>query len=225
MPKDIPADTAYKQVTQKSTFADLLGSDSLASDYINTSSFLARGHLAPDGDFIYISSSFSSYFYINTVPQWQAVNNGNWKSLEYAVKHTAAKLEKNFRVITGGYEVLALPDSEGNDQEIYLVEGNKLPVPKFSWKVVQDMESKEAVGFVTLNNPFLEEVSKKDYICKDICEDVGWGQPSWSSKPYRGITYCCEVKDLMKKIKTIPDVKASGILERDKNVSYKTLII
>lgn len=217
----VTADTAYKQITQKQTFTDILGSESLASDYINPSSYLARGHLSPDGDFVYVSSSFSSYFYINTVPQWQAVNNGNWKSLEFAVRNTAANLKKNLRVITGGHEILSLKDSKGKLQNIFLVTKNKLPVPKFSWKVVQDMSNKKTIAFVTLNNPFIESVSENDYICEDICEKSGWGQASWSSSPSKGITYCCDVKELMKVIKTIPDVKSSGILRAStKHVYY-----
>lgn len=219
----VNADQAYKQAEQKKTFTQLLGED-LANDYINTKSFLARGHLSPDGDMVYVSSSFSTYFYINTVPQWQAVNNGNWKSLEFAVRNTAANLKKNLRVLTGGHEVLQLEDNKHKLKSIYLVEGNKLPVPKFSWKVVQDTTTKKTISFVTLNNPFIEEVNDDDFLCEDICERTGWGQSSWSSKPNRGITYCCDVKELMKVIKTIPDVKSSGILEAKNEVLFKHLM-
>lgn len=218
----VSADVAYKQATQKATFSTLLGSSELAEKYINAKSFLARGHLAPDGDFVYISSQYSSYFYINTVPQWQAVNNGNWKSLEFSVRNTAANLAKDMKVITGGHETLSLKNTKGVPTEIYLVSKSKLPVPKWSWKVLQDPTTKKAIAFVTLNNPFVESVTQADYLCEDICKKYGWGLPAWTN-PAKGLTYCCDVKALMKVIKTIPDVKSSGILEGKNNVWYKML--
>lgn len=47
--KDINANKAYSQKSQKDTIAKLLGSNSLASKYIDASKsfYFARGHLAP----------------------------------------------------------------------------------------------------------------------------------------------------------------------------------
>ena len=49
------------------TVAAIVGSDELAAKYINVSAqyYLARGHLAPDGDFIDANSQDSSYYFIN----------------------------------------------------------------------------------------------------------------------------------------------------------------
>lgn len=59
----------------------IVGSAELAAQYINVSidHYLARGHLAPDGDFIDAASQDASYYFMNTAPQFQSFNNGNWK--------------------------------------------------------------------------------------------------------------------------------------------------
>lgn len=41
--------------------------------------YLARGHLAPDADFVLEPEQDATYYFANAVPQWQAINNGNWK--------------------------------------------------------------------------------------------------------------------------------------------------
>lgn len=41
--------------------------------------YFAKGHLAPDADFVTEAEQDATYYYINAVPQWQAFNNGNWK--------------------------------------------------------------------------------------------------------------------------------------------------
>lgn len=201
----VDANEAYKQVTQKTTFTNILGSSTLADQYLNTTSYLARGHLSPDADFVYVSASYTTYFFINTVPQWQAVNNGNWKSVELAVRSKAGDDKSRFRIITGGFQTLQLNDVNGNLQNIYLQSPNKLAVPKFSWKVAKNMITLEAIAFVTLNNPFVGNISSSDLLCQNICDKYGWINSAWSN-PSKGFTYCCDVNELKTVIPTIPDI-------------------
>lgn len=72
---------AFNQAQQNRTIAQIVGSESLAVKYFNVQKnfFLARGHLAPDGDFIDAASQDATYYYINMAPQWQSFNGGNWK--------------------------------------------------------------------------------------------------------------------------------------------------
>lgn len=44
-----------------------------------SSRFLARGHLAPDADYPLLGEQDATYYYSNVVPQWQSINNANWK--------------------------------------------------------------------------------------------------------------------------------------------------
>lgn len=58
----------------------------------NGDKFLSRGHLAPDGDFIFGSWQFATYFYVNAAPQWQAVNGKNWLTVEKLVRKLGIKV-------------------------------------------------------------------------------------------------------------------------------------
>lgn len=212
----VNAEEDYKNSNQKTLIENLLDSKELATKYINTNSYLARAHLSPSADFVFSSSKYSSYFYINTLPQWQAINNGNWKSLENAIRSTAASLQKPFDVITGGFGVLSLKNSKGKDTEIYMDVLKTLAVPKYIWKIMYSAETKKGIAFVGLNNPFVESVQKQDYICPNICNNYGWSNPEWDKKE-RGLIYCCEIKELMKVVDIVPEVGSiTGVQEAKK---------
>ncbi|KAK9869334.1 hypothetical protein WA026_003088 [Henosepilachna vigintioctopunctata] len=212
---DVPAKTAYKKVTQKVVFRKLLGSTKLAKKYVNAKSFLVTGHLAPDADFLFASWQFSTYFYVNAIPQWQAINAGNWKRLENLVRESAAAYNENIMVYTGTYGVLSLPDVNDVSTEIYLSK-DKLPVPKFVYKILYSEESKQGIAFVSVNNPFLTELDKSDRLCTDICNDYGWGDESWNDGE-KGFIYCCNAHKLLKSILTGPNIRIRGILKPPKS--------
>lgn len=77
----LSVNTLYTQAEQTKTIAMIVGSSELAAQYIvpNTEYYMSRGHMAPDGDFIDAASQDASYYFMNTAPQFQTFNNGNWK--------------------------------------------------------------------------------------------------------------------------------------------------
>ncbi|CAG9857995.1 unnamed protein product [Phyllotreta striolata] len=210
LPKGVSANVAYKRAYQKSTFSSLLGSSGLAERYINKKSFLSRGHLAPDADFLFASSQLTSYFYINTCPQWQSINGGNWVKVESSVREAASKYGRRFTIITGTHGVLELPDSSGRPVEVYLVSRRKLPVPKFVWKIIYDDFSGKAIAIVSLNNPFVDSYEDA-VLCNDICDRFGWGAKSFGDFS-RGLIYCCDVNEFREVVDSVPDIVVNGIL-------------
>ncbi len=47
----------------------------------------------------------ATYYYTNTAPQWQGINNGNWKDVEHTVRKLADKTGLDLEV---SYELLEL---------------------------------------------------------------------------------------------------------------------
>jgi DNA/RNA endonuclease G (NUC1) len=54
--------------------------------------FLARGHLAPAGDFALGAWQVLTYFYINAAPQWQSINDASWLTLEKFIRKMAIQV-------------------------------------------------------------------------------------------------------------------------------------
>ncbi|XP_030758924.1 uncharacterized protein LOC115884470 [Sitophilus oryzae] len=200
----IPASLSYKKVAQKSMFSKLLNSSILAGHYINENSFLARGHLTPQADFLLASSQYSTYFYINVAPQWQTINNGNWKSVESVVR-TLSRTYGDLTVYTGTHDILTYENNHRIETRIYLALNEILPVPKYFWKIAYDPKSRKGIAFVIKNDPFTE-ISNN--FCTDICTTAGYRNSAWKSRS-GGYVWCCDVKEF-RNIVHIPPLILSG---------------
>lgn len=185
-----------------------MGSAKEAGKYINNTSYLARGHLAPDADFLYAAWQFSTYYYVNVMPQWQSINGGNWNRIERLVRSKAAKDGKDLKIITGSHEVLTLKDVNGNDVAIFMAKDDKIPVPKFTWKIVYDPEGKSAIVLVTSNNPFYQET----FSCPDVCEAEGWFKKKWADVA-QGLVRCCTYEEFRAVVGTSPKLVVSSTLK------------
>lgn len=172
---------------------------------------MAKGHLAPSGDFVYVSSKWSSYFYINAVPQWNQINNINWRKLENRIRNVAANLNNNLIIYTGAFKNLTLPDSHNTDKGIFLMD-YRVAAPKYIWKVVHSLTYDKAIAFVTVNNPFqpivIDDLPGYD---NKICEDYKWDWPERKDVS-KGFTYCCSVDALRNSISNVPHLDVTGIL-------------
>lgn len=205
VPSKIDAAKSFTKANQLRRFEEIFGSEDKAKEYLDKT-YLARGHLAPDGDFLFVSWQFTTYYYINTVPQWQSINNANWKHIESALRSKADKLDEDLVVFTGGFEVLRL-----NNKKIQL-ESDGLEVPKWTWKVVKVPSDSSGIAFVTLNNPFA--TAAPTALCQDICNANGW---DWKDRKTlsKGYTICCRVADLMDAISAIPaEARATTVLQK-----------
>ncbi|XP_064087757.1 uncharacterized protein LOC135202338 [Macrobrachium nipponense] len=211
-------DNVYGKDTQKSLFLELLQDRSHLT--AKKEHYLARGHLAPDSDFVLEPEQDATYFYANVVPQWQAINNGNWKSLENSVRELADNRGRTFEIWTGIYDVLHLPSASGDSVELFLglsEQQRLIPVPALMWKVVHDPTSKTAIAIVVVNdvkgfgagsNP---SIDLHEPPCSDLCSRVTW--VDWDTSDLSsGLTFCCSVPEIRKKIPVVPNLGSVGIL-------------
>jgi hypothetical protein len=102
-------------------------------------------------------------------------------------------------VLSGRYEV-----------DAYLVEGNKVPVPKYIWKFVRDGSA--GIVFIIRNDP---TDSSGINLCSDIFSDYGWDAAlADRNEALKGKTICCSISDLKAKKPDfpIPNIESQNII-------------
>ncbi|XP_042229344.1 uncharacterized protein LOC121871214 [Homarus americanus] len=214
---NVSANTCYTKANQLKLMETLLGDSDLAKTMIDSRKqfYLARGHMAPDADFVTEAEQDATYYYINAVPQWQAFNNGNWKFLEFATRRLAVESSSSLKVYSGGWGVLELADINNNAVDIYLGLVQKkalLPAPAITWKVVYEESRQRAVAIVGVNNPHLKEPPTK--LCPDLCNSLAWVDFDVNNL-VQGFTYCCTVDDLRQAVPHVPDLGDVDLLTID----------
>jgi len=113
------------------------------------------------------------FYYANVAPQWQIFNGKLWADLEQS---TRSKLSKNngtsnhVIVITGTYGACTLADVDDVQQPLYLDLPNKIPVPLLYWKLYYDVDTKDGIVYIGLNNPY-KKIDDSVYICPNVCPD------------------------------------------------------
>lgn len=201
----------YEKTNQRKRFQEIFGSTGQA--YLDTS-YLERGHMTPYADFAMSTWQYTTNYYINVYPQWEKINNGNWGRIEDMVRDHAKKTNRNYKVFTGNHELLTL-----EYKEIYLYFGgrhgdHRIPVPKWSWKVVIDGAANSGIAFLTLNNPHVQPDVPINNLCPNICATSNWQHRSFSNRG-QGYTICCNVNDIKTVITSIPpEAAAQNVMRR-----------
>ncbi|KAJ8682139.1 hypothetical protein QAD02_017931 [Eretmocerus hayati] len=208
--------SVYKQKSQLKSMEILLGSKELAQKYIQNEQYLNRGHLAAKADFVFGSHQSTTFWLLNTAPQWSTFNAGNWLIIESSVRDFAATRKKDLNIYTGLHGISYLNDINGNRQDLYLHvnETHKaFPVPMFFWKVVHEPVDNLAVAFVGVNNPYLGNITQDLYLCTDLSRDPAFAWIKWKPTEIKlGVSYICQVDELRRSIPTIPDIGKVGLL-------------
>ena len=204
-------DEAFKLDAQRETLKDLLGAKKARRVFKKSSSFLARGHLSPDADFPDKEGRDATYTFLNVAPQWQTFNNGDWKSVEGAVREYANKSRHLVEVFTGTQGQLALKSEKGGNVGLHLTKrGGKafMTVPENFWKILHDPEEEKTIVFVGLNVPKSQKNFTADALCPDRCQSAGWsfGERNSSSTAL----YCCSYKDFAQSVPWIPAIGKSS---------------
>ncbi|PSN53560.1 hypothetical protein C0J52_09194 [Blattella germanica] len=171
----------------------LLGSEREGED-------LQKGHLAAFGHFPYYSQQDATMYAINTVPQWDKVNMGNWKRLEDRIRSLASNSDQDLHVIAGAFGVLKI-----KGVEIFLAPPSAVPVPQLIYAVVYDQAMSHGVVLIVVNDTRNPSPRK---ICRDVCNRnkslmKNWPERSDASK---GFLYCCTLREFNQKTKlAFPD--------------------
>ncbi|XP_046667879.1 uncharacterized protein LOC124359297 isoform X2 [Homalodisca vitripennis] len=193
---------------QKKVLQKILGRRK--SDSMLTKTFLTRGHLASEHDFLMGNWQASSFSYINLVPQWQSINRGHWYRLEKKLRRLADITKHNLVIASGTYGILTVEDDHNTTREIYLDPDRELlPVPAYLWKLVFSPKNNTCIAFVISNNPF--EASRTEPFCQDICHEHNW--PEDYIYEWRGRMFCCSADELRTVIPYIPKFACYGILD------------
>ncbi|XP_017781048.1 PREDICTED: uncharacterized protein LOC108565885 [Nicrophorus vespilloides] len=206
----------YSRNNQRKTINALVGLPASSYKYVSSSNdyFLSRGHLTAKADFVYGIQHRVTFYYVNVAPQWQTFNGRNWNTLEMDVRDYAGSKDLDLVVYTGTHGISTLPHEETGEQtELFLyVDGKEhgIPVPQLYWKVVHNPQTKAAVAFVGINNPYDKNV-EDDMFCTSICDKIDW--VNWKNNDIQmGYGYCCDVNELRKTIINIPDFEVTSIL-------------
>lgn len=94
--------------------------------------------------------------------------------------------------------------------EITLDQKEKLPVPKYIWKILYDSENNKGIVFIVINNPF-EFVQKQEF-CENICKRANWHGQNWSNIT-AGYVFCCSVNDFQKSTGIDLNIIKPGLLK------------
>ncbi|XP_017772299.1 PREDICTED: uncharacterized protein LOC108559507 [Nicrophorus vespilloides] len=203
----VNVDNVYWGSKQKTFVEGFLGKELtyFRDNYMN------KGHLTAKTDLIYGFQQVLTMHYINVVPRWKSINSGNWRTLEQDVRRYASSNAIDLEVYTGTHGQIEYPNRQGGEQYISLARNPDsgqlvFPAPLFSWKVVYDPKTRRGAAFITVN-----DFTKQDNLCPDVCRRISWVQ--WEqSNMNLGFSYCCDIDELRKTIKTIPDFVVDSLL-------------
>ncbi|KAH8281133.1 hypothetical protein KR054_012106 [Drosophila jambulina] len=151
-----------------------------------------RGHLTAVADFPFEQLQRATYKLRNVVPQYAAVNNGNWKAVESWVRRLFDR--KNYdvlKVCTGALEVQQLQNQQTNKMTpLYLLD-NKIPVPKWTYKIVSHLSGAKYV-VLTYNDIYATREPDPRPICRIKGCDADL------KKGGIGFTFCCWPDDFIR---------------------------
>lgn len=182
---------SYTKKSQLARFKRIIGDK---QHYIDARNFVARGHAAPDRDFIFSTHRAASFCHVNVIPQFQSINNGNLKDVEGKTRILAILAQTILEIYTGTYGTLFLTNDRGGKVPITLSDTDQIVVPKYVFKIVFHRSIHAAIVFITSNNPFMKLTEFKPF-CKDVCKEA---KMSFSQDPRKGLTFCCEYLEFAK---------------------------
>lgn len=213
----IPVNNLFSPPSQKHAVAQLVGS--AVEHYFTNDQHLSRGHLAAKTDFVFAFGERATFHYVNCAPQWTGFNGGNWNTLEVDLRNHIHNAGYDTIIYTGTYGVSQLFNANGMRVDIHLntdMNNNPvIPVPKYFYKVVHEVNSKRGISFIGINNPYYTANEARSlFFCRDVCRNNTQFQwLSWDpNDPAKGYTFCCTVEDFANTVRHLPHFTVEGLL-------------
>ena len=179
--------------------------------------FLARGHMMAKADALFGAHQRGTFYFVNSAPQWQSFNGGNWAAVEDSVRRYLTENKINAEMYSGTYGISTLPDAFGKHVKLFLdIEGpiRRIPVPQLYYRIVLDKTTNRGIVLIGLNNPHLtlDEIIQNHILCEDVSHLLDW--VSWvPSNISRGYSYACSVDSFVRAIDHLPKtITAKGLL-------------
>ena len=198
----------FSEDSQNSRFKKILGGNAVET-YLNIKedlfNCLVQRNLVPTDDEIFLSWQTAANHQANLILMWKGIAEGNWASLERAIRSTASNYKAVLTVFTGVHNILRLKNDQGNFQKITMTPSDSFGVPKYIWKTIK--YNKFSMAFVTLNNPYADDadLAELSELCPDApCDAYLWFFDHDRKSVKKGYTICCKVIELAKNIPNIP---------------------
>ncbi|EDW81499.1 uncharacterized protein Dwil_GK10991 [Drosophila willistoni] len=144
-----------------------------------------RGHLAPSADFLFGDQMCATFKYVNVVPQFKAINDGNWETIERWVRNQITG-EARLNIKTGTVGTLSLNQTPTRRRQVILGTATKNPVPEWMYKRVRTATNQPLAIFVTYNNIYATRRPPAPSICNSVPCPV-----TLVDTARAGYTYCC----------------------------------
>ncbi|KAH8362781.1 hypothetical protein KR084_000922, partial [Drosophila pseudotakahashii] len=148
-----------------------------------------RGHLNPSADYTFYKVLGLTNKYLNVIAQSSSINRGKWAQIEKWVREQVSSEQYDvLKVCTGGLEVLELNDTHNKPTPIYLGLG-KLPVPKWTYKIISHSFGAKVVILMT-NNGWEKNALNAASVCRSVSCPPGINTA--------GNTFCCDPFDFIR---------------------------
>lgn len=165
-------------------------------------------------DFISANEQRSTFYFVNTAPQFQTFNSLNWVSVEISSRRLAADRNINLDVYTGTWGNGQLRNGQGVNRDIFLAwPAGQIPMPRIYYKILVNRANNSGVVLIGVNNPHLTlaEILAEYVICNDVSNRINY--VSWQrTNLHRGYSYACEVNDFLQRVPHVSGLNVRTLL-------------
>lgn len=214
--RDKEVQEIYQKVAVREEFECIWGGKVVQLLPESGSQYIARGHLMANMDGALHTYQRATFMYVNVMPQFQSNNQGNWLTVEKAVRRFAGLYGQHLDIYTGTADIMIY---KGVMLYIYTLETTRyFPIMNIFYKIIISKATREAMVVVGVNNVLAEEEGVQKFIfCDDVRDDTGLYTKSLNENArqnvFKGYIYTCKIRDFLYRMKMMDWVEYSEFLE------------